>query len=150
MSSTASAAEQFIAGRLEVIKDTSTNGCGGELGEHEFFIYRTTDGVKPDGMFISTTGADVYIESADDGGQFFRDGTKGKMTGTVIFSTTGNANVALQTMKAASYTLDVDTTDSQMWKISKMTAKFTLKNSGTVCNFQWNGVATPSAYVPPT
>ena len=88
LASGSAAAQELYAGELESIKDTEGGGCGQSLGEHQFFIYRPKgEGMNHAGMLVSFTGVTALVQNADESGEFFTDGTKGKMTGTIIFST---------------------------------------------------------------
>ena len=145
LASGSAAAQQIYAGELESIKDTTLANCGQTLGEHQFFLYRPKGaGALPAGIFVGFPGLTAYVQSTDASGEFFTDGTQGTMSGTILFGSQGPINVAQATMRGARYTLKIDATDPDMIKITKMTLRFKIRETGQVCNFIWNGVMTPA------
>jgi hypothetical protein len=141
----ATASADIFAGRLEASKDTSGAGCGQDLGENQFFLYRPKAGNLPASFYISFDGLVALAESADDGGEFDFAGA-GHINGTVLFGSTGGAPFVQQdTFTNGTYAIQLtpQSTDD-VKQIKKMTISFKLARTKRKCSFQWNGIMTPA------
>jgi hypothetical protein len=105
-------------------------------------------------MFISFAGINAIIQSRDPSQDFFFDGTKGLLGGSVTLASDGGAPwVQEQTIApaGAKYTIlleDPNDLSTDMVRVRRMTVNFRLRESGRVCSFVWQGVMTPAAFFP--